>query len=70
MLVIFDLKMVLMGVKVFLAMMIALYQKKYLLVHLLYSVRLEYMSVLSNMVVVRLCLGVKRVFSDLLGCWG
>ena len=46
-----------MGVKVFLAMMIALYQKKYLLVHLLYSVHLEYVSVLSNMVVVRWCLG-------------
>ena len=32
MLVIFDLKKVLMGVKVFLAMMLALYQKKYLLI--------------------------------------
>ena len=57
MLVIFDLKMMLMGMKVFLVGMIALYQKKYLLVHLLYSVHLEYMSVVSNMVVVRWCLG-------------
>ena len=47
-----DLLMVLMEVRVFLVMMIALYQKKNLLVHLLYSVHLEYMSVLSNMVVV------------------
>ena len=57
MLVIFDLKMVLMGVKVFLAGMIVLYQKKYLLVRFLYLVHLEYMSVLSNMVVVQWCLG-------------
>ena len=57
MLVRFDLFMVLMEVRVFLVMMIALYQKKYLLVHLLYSVHLEYMSLLSNMVVVLWCLG-------------
>ena len=54
---IFDIKMVLMGVKVFLAGMIALYQKKFFLVHSLYLVHFEYMSVLSNMVVVRWCLG-------------
>ena len=47
----------LMEVRVFLVMMIALYQKKYLLVHLLYSFHLEYTSVLSNMVVVLWCLG-------------
>ena len=52
-----DLMMVLTEVRVFLVRMIALYQKKYLLVHLLYSVHLEYMSVLSNMVVVLWCLG-------------
>ena len=57
MLVIFDLKMVLIGVKVFLAGIIMLYQKKYLLVRLLSLVHVEYMSVLFNMVVVRWCLG-------------
>ena len=61
-----DLLMVLTEVRVFRVMMIALYQKKYLLVHLLCSVHLVYMSVLSNMVVVLWCLGIKRVFSDLL----
>ena len=49
--------MVLMEVKVFLAGMIMLYQNKYLLVHLLNLVCLEYMNVLSNLVVVRWCLG-------------
>ena len=53
----FDLKMVLMDVKVFLVEMIMLYQKKYLLVHSLSLVHLEYMSVLTNMVVVRWYLG-------------
>ena len=53
----FDLKMVLMEVKVFLVEMIILYQKKYLLVHSLNLVQLEYMSVLSIMVVFRWCLG-------------
>ena len=48
--VIFDLLMLLMEVRVFLARMIVLYQKKYLLVHLLSWVHLEYMSVRSNMV--------------------
>ena len=47
----FDLMMVLTGVIVFLVMMRVLYQKKYLLVHLLSSVHLVYLSVLSNMVV-------------------
>ena len=49
----FDLKMVLMEVKVFLVEMIMLYQKKYLLVHSLNLVHLDYMSVLSNMVAFR-----------------
>ena len=53
----FDLKMVLIEVKVFLVEMIILYQKKYLLVHSLNLVHLEYMSVLSIMVVFRWCLG-------------
>ena len=53
MLVKFDLRMVLMKVKVFLVGMIMLYQKRYLLVHSLTLVHLEYMSVLTNMVVVR-----------------
>ena len=53
----FDLMMVLTGVIVFLVMMIALYQKKYLFVHLLSSVHPVYMSVLSNMVVFLSCLG-------------
>ena len=57
MLVIFDLKMVLMEVKVFLVEMILLYQKRYLLVHSLNLVHFEYMSVLTNMVVVRWYLG-------------
>ena len=57
MLVKFDLRMVLMEVKVFLVGMIMLYQKRYLLVHSLNFVHLEYMSVLTNMVVVRWCLG-------------
>ena len=57
MLVIFDLMMVLMEVKVFLAGMTMLYQKKYLLVQSLNWVHLEYMCVLSNLVVVRWCLG-------------
>ena len=52
-----DLLMVLTEVRVFLVMMIVLYQKKYLLVHLLCSVHLVYMSVLSNMVVFLWCLG-------------
>ena len=59
----FDLMMVLTGVIVFLIMMIALYQKKYLLVHLLCSVHLVYMSVLSNMVVFLWCLGGLNGFS-------
>ena len=46
-----DLLMVLTEVRVFLVMMILLYQKKYLLAHLLCSVHPVYMSVLSNMVV-------------------
>ena len=53
----FDLMIVLTGVIMFLVTMIVLYQKKYLLVHLLCSVNLVYMSVLSNMVVVRWCWG-------------
>ena len=57
MLVIFDLKMVLMEVKVFLVEMILLYQKRYRLVHSLNLVHFEYMSVLTNMVVVRWYLG-------------
>ena len=52
-----DVKMVLMEVKVFLVEMIMLYQKKYPLVHSLKLVHLEYMSVLTNMVVVRWYLG-------------
>ena len=48
-----DLLMVFIEVRVFLVMMIALYRKKYLLVHLLFSFHLEYMNVLSSMVVVR-----------------
>ena len=62
MLVRLDLLLVLMEVRVFLVMMIVLYQKKYLLVRLLYSVHLEYMSVLSNMVVVLWCLGDSKGF--------
>ena len=46
-----DLLMALTEVRLFLVMMIVSYQKKYLLVHLLCSVHLVYMSVLSNMVV-------------------
>ena len=65
MLVRFDLKMVLMEVKVFLVEMIMLYQKRYLLVHSLNLVHIEYMSVLTNMVVVRWYLGVKKIFSNL-----
>ena len=53
MLVKFDLRMVMMQVKVFLVGMIMLYQKIYLLVHSLNLVHLEYMSVLTKMVVVR-----------------
>ena len=49
--------MVLTGVIMFLVTMIAFYQKKNLLVHLLCSVHLVYMSVLSNMVVFLWCLG-------------
>ena len=52
-----DLLMVLTEARVFLVIMIALYQKKHLLVHLLCSVYLEYKSVLSNMVVFLSCLG-------------
>ena len=64
MLVILDLLKVLMEVKLFQVWMIMLYQKKYLLVHLLYWVHLEYLNVLSNMVVVRWILGVKWIFSN------
>ena len=46
-----------MEVRVILAGMIKLYQKKNLLVHSLNWVHLGYMSVMSNMVVVRWCLG-------------
>ena len=46
-----------MEVRVFLVGMMMLYQKKYLLVHLLDWVHLGYMSVLSKMVVVRWCRG-------------
>ena len=53
----FDLKMVSMEVKVFQVGMIVLYQRKYLLFRLLNLVHLEYMSVKSNMVVVRWWLG-------------
>ena len=49
----FDLKMVSMEVKVFLLGMIVLYQRKYLLFRLPNLVHLEYMSVKSNIVVVR-----------------
>ena len=43
--------------KVFLARLIMLYQMKYLLFRLLYSVHFECMSVLSNMVGVQWMLG-------------
>ena len=52
-----DFLMVLMEVRVFLVIMIVLNHKKYLLVRLLYSIHLEYISVLSKMVVVLWCLG-------------
>ena len=52
-----DFLMVLMEVRVFMVIMIFLNHKKYLLVCLLYSVHLEYISVLSKMVVVLWCLG-------------
>ena len=48
--------MVLMEVSVFLAGMIRLYQKKYLMAHLINWVQLEYMSVLPNMAVDWWCL--------------
>ena len=57
MLVKFDLRMVLMEMKVFLVRRIMLYQKRYLKVHLLNLVHFEYMSVLTNMVAVRWFLG-------------
>ena len=56
MLVKFDLRM-LMEVETFLVRMIMLYQRRYLLVHLLNLVHFESMSVLTNMVVVRWYLG-------------
>ena len=57
MFVIFDFLKVLMEGKVFLARLIMLYQMKYLLVHLLYLVHLECMSVLPDMVGVQWMLG-------------
>ena len=54
---IFDLLMVLMGVKVFLAGMIMLYQIKYLLVHRLNLGNFGYMNVLSKMMIVQWILG-------------
>ena len=49
----FDLKMVSLGVKVFLVGMIVLYQRKIFLFHFLNLVHLEYMSVKFNMVSVQ-----------------